>query len=56
MKPEIYNRNQAANVAGVSPRTMLNAMKIGEGRTSTYIIEREDLMEFTEKRKGRRFQ
>lgn len=64
MKPEIYNRNQAADVAGVSPRTILraiqahqlNAMKIGEGRTSTYIIEREDLMAYTEKRKGRRFQ
>jgi hypothetical protein len=56
-----FNRKQAAQFAGVSPRTILRAiktnqlvaMKIGEGKTSAYIFEREALENYIAKRKGR---
>lgn len=61
---EIFNRKEAAKAVGVSQRTILraihthqlDAIKIGEGKTSTYIIERADLMKYTEKRKERKCQ
>lgn len=61
---EIYGRKEAAKVAGVSPRTILraiqarqlDAVKIGEGKTSTYVIEQAKLMEYTAKRKERKCQ
>ncbi|MNJ67610.1 Helix-turn-helix domain protein [compost metagenome] len=61
---EIYSRKEAAKAAGVSPRTILraiqarqlDAVKIGNGKTSTYVIERDDLMKYTAKRKERKCQ
>jgi len=61
---DILNRKDAAKIAGVSPRTILraiqtrqlDAVKIGKGKTSTYIIESTDLMKYTEKRKERKCQ
>ncbi|MGE7273583.1 helix-turn-helix domain-containing protein [Brevibacillus panacihumi] len=58
---EIYNRKEAAKVAGVSPRTILraiqarqlDAVKIGEGKTSTYVISRLAIEEYI-LRKGRK--
>lgn len=55
---EILSRKEAAKILGVSTRTILraiharqlDAVKIGDGKTSTYIIERDDLMEYTKKR------
>ncbi|WP_240421980.1 hypothetical protein [Paenibacillus periandrae] len=48
---EMMSRKEAAKAIGVSPRTILRAIqarqlaakKIGEGKTSTYIIERNRL-------------
>ncbi|OME45337.1 hypothetical protein BSK59_32855 [Paenibacillus odorifer] len=61
---EIYSRKRAAKAVGVSPRTILRAiqarqldsLKIGDGKTSTYIIERDDLMKYSAKRKERKCQ
>lgn len=51
---EIMNRKEAAKVAGVSPRTILraiqarqlDAVKIGEGKTCSYMISREAVAEY----------
>jgi excisionase family DNA binding protein len=56
-----FNRKQAAQFVGVSPRTILRAIKsnqlvavkIGEGKTSPYIFEREALKKYKAKRKSR---
>jgi excisionase family DNA binding protein len=58
---EYFNRKQAAKYAGVSTRTILRAIeykqlvaaKIGNGKTSAYLIEHHELENFMEKRKGR---
>lgn len=57
---EYFNRKQAAKYAGVSTRTILRAIeskqlvaaKIGDGKTSAYLIERDALENYMEKRKG----
>jgi hypothetical protein len=56
-----FNRKQAAQFAGVSPRTILRAIKsnqlvavkIGEGKTGPYILELEALENYKAKRKSR---
>ncbi|WP_223068825.1 helix-turn-helix domain-containing protein [Paenibacillus caui] len=61
---EVMNRKEAAKVAGVSPGTILraiqarqlDAVKIGGGRTSAYIIERTNLMKYLEKKKESKYQ
>ncbi len=58
---EILSRKEAAKAAGVSSRTILraiqarqlDAVKLGEGRTCAYLIERQALNNYSEKRKGR---
>ncbi|MED4599675.1 helix-turn-helix domain-containing protein [Paenibacillus validus] len=55
---EIYSRKEAAKVAGVSPRTILraiharqlDAVKIGEGKTCSYMISREAVAEYVHRR------
>lgn len=61
---DIFNRKEAARRAGVSERTILRAIasnqlvavKIGEGKTSTYLIEKQNFVEYMEKRKERKSQ
>jgi hypothetical protein len=56
-----FNRKQATQFVGVSSRTILRAIKsnqlvavkIGEGKTSPYIFEREVLENYKVKRKSR---
>lgn len=58
---EIMNRKEAAKVAGVSPRTMLraikarqlDAVKLGEGKTCSYMISHSAVAEYIQ-RKGRK--
>lgn len=58
---EILSRIEAAKVIGVSPRTILRAIKahqldaekIGEGKTCSYMISRTAIAEYI-KRRGRR--
>ncbi|NKI21475.1 helix-turn-helix domain-containing protein [Paenibacillus dendritiformis] len=58
---EILNRKEAAKAAGVSPRTILraiqarqlDAVKIGEGKTCSYMISREAVSAYIQRR-GRR--
>ncbi|AWB43419.1 hypothetical protein DCC85_03730 [Paenibacillus sp. CAA11] len=55
---EILNRKEAAKVAGVSPRTILRAIqahqlgavKLGEGKTCSYMISRSAVAEYIQKR------
>ncbi len=57
---EIYNRTEAAKVAGVCQRTILRAIqarkldatKLGNGKTCAYLIEHHALVKYIEKRKG----
>ncbi|MGC5326253.1 helix-turn-helix domain-containing protein [Brevibacillus sp. SYSU BS000544] len=55
---EILSRKEAAKIAGVSPRTILRAIqarhleavKIGEGKTCSYMISRSDVAEYIQRR------
>lgn len=55
---EILNRKEAAKVVGVSPRTILRAIqarqlgavKIGEGKTCSYIKNRSAVAEYIQRR------
>lgn len=55
---EILNRKEAAKAAGVSPRTILraiqarqlDAVKIGEGKTCSYMISREAIARYIQRR------
>ncbi|OMD88324.1 hypothetical protein BSK49_15120 [Paenibacillus odorifer] len=55
---EIMSRIEAAKVVGVSPRTILraikghqlNAEKIGEGKTCSYMISRTAVTEYIHRR------
>ncbi len=57
---EIYNRKEAAELAGVSQRTILraiqarklDAVKLGEGKTCTYMISHLAISEYIQKRGG----
>ncbi|MBB6690697.1 helix-turn-helix domain-containing protein [Cohnella xylanilytica] len=58
---EFYTRKEAAKVAGVSQRTILraiqarqlDAVKFGEGKTCSYMISRESVSAYIQRR-GRR--
>lgn len=58
---ELINCKEAAKVASVSQRTILraikahqlDAMKLGEGRTCSYMISRVALAEYIKRRKWR---
>ncbi|AWB43425.1 hypothetical protein DCC85_03770 [Paenibacillus sp. CAA11] len=55
---EVMNRKEAARAVGVSPRTILraiqarqlDAVKIGEGKTCSYIISRSAVAEYMNRR------
>lgn len=55
---EILNRKEAAQAAGVSSKTILraiqarqlDAMKIGEGKTCSYMIRRDAVAEYVQRR------
>lgn len=55
---EVMNRKEAAKIAGVSPRTILRAIhdrqleavKIGEGKTCSYIISPVAITEYIQSR------
>lgn len=55
---EIYSRKEAAKAVGVSPRTILraiqahqlDAVKIGEGKTCSYMISRTALEGYIQRR------
>jgi excisionase family DNA binding protein len=55
---DFFNRKEAAKRAGVSERTILRAIaskqlaaqKIGDGKTSTYLISRSALLGYIQRR------
>lgn len=55
---EILSRKEVAKVVGVSPRTILRAIqarqleavKIGEGKTCSYMISRSAVAEYIQRR------